>query len=148
MISDWNRNTNKQTYYIQLSCFYTIKIAKLYKISKLISVSSFIGNPPNHTLILILTKSGKMVVKCTSIHSYALLHMLHYQLGVLSPPRTIFQNMFFITILGSGSAQGSLIFNNCETHALGAKCSENGWEILRCKLRQIPPKIVRWVAIG
>ena len=35
-----------------------------------------------------------------------------------------------------------------ENHTLGAKCSENGWEITRRKLRQNPPKIVRWVAIG
>ena len=33
-------------------------------------------------------------------------------------------------------------------HALGAKCSENGWEITRRKLHQKPPKFVRWVALG
>ena len=47
-ISDWNRNTKKQA---KLSYFYTIKIAKLYEISKLISVSILIGNPP-HVFVL------------------------------------------------------------------------------------------------
>ena len=48
-ISDLNRKTNKQfqIYYIQLSYFYIIKIAKLNVISLLILVSISIGNPPN-----------------------------------------------------------------------------------------------------
>ena len=45
-ISDRNRNANKLAYNIQLSYFYTIKIPKLYVISKLICVSISIGNPP------------------------------------------------------------------------------------------------------
>ena len=45
-ISDRNWNQNKQAYYIKLSYFYDIKIAKLYAISLLICVSISIGNPP------------------------------------------------------------------------------------------------------
>ena len=45
-ISDRKLIPTKLTYYIWLSYFYSIKIAKLYEISKLISVSILIGNPP------------------------------------------------------------------------------------------------------
>ena len=49
-ISDGKCIPNKLAYYMKLSYFYIIKIAKLYEISKLILVSIFIGNPPRRRM--------------------------------------------------------------------------------------------------
>ena len=65
-ISDRNRFLNKLAYYIQLSYFYIIKIAKLYVISLLMCVSITIGNPPYfyklNSMNFFRTKSSVQIV--------------------------------------------------------------------------------------